>query len=268
MRIATIPFLLLTAYLASGCAEMPQRPEFDPDYVIERIDGLESRPDWLMESRPFVVENGTVTSLGQTEIPSDHRLEAAYRIAENNAAATISGAIQKKLDFIFQNAEEGTGLDRSEVRFVGGEASRLLTSSMHPGKRYWERIAYANSAGRVVTKYRVFATLEMPEDDFRAAIVNALRQTSQRTGISEEFADKVNDRWDELTSPIAAPEPPLDDSPVTSIEIETPVDSTAPAAVAAPAAPAPGPAPQQAAGTAEPAPPDPSEPAETGASQD
>jgi hypothetical protein len=238
MRFANVPYLLFGALLVTGCADLPQRPpapEFDPDYVVQRIDDLEARPEWLMESSPFVVQSGTVISLGQTEIPGDHRLEAAYRIAENNAAATISGAIQKKLDFIFQNAEEGTGLDRWQVRFIGGEASRLMTSSLQPGKHYWEKVAYTSSTGRVSTKYRVFATVEMPEEDFRRAILDALRRTSGRTGLSEDFADKVDEHWDELTSARAPlPQPPADDGAETSIEIPLDDAPPAPPAAAAP----------------------------------
>jgi hypothetical protein len=197
----------MSAAFISGCAEMSLKPQEIPndDYIaiVDRIDNLDSRPDWLQESKPFTIDDGTVVSLGQTEIPADHRVDAAYRIAENNAEAEISGAIQRKLSFIFQNAEEGTGLDAAQVRFIGGEASRLISSSLVPGNRYWEKVVYVSQTGRQA-RYRVFATMEMPEEDFRRAILDALRRQAGKGGISADFAEKVDAHWDELTTP---PEP-------------------------------------------------------------
>jgi hypothetical protein len=242
MRRATLLIFLVTA-AATGCAEMPTRqtPEFDPDYVIERSDDLEARPEWLMESTPFFIDSGTVVSLGETEIPASHRIEAAYRIAENNAAASISGAIQKKLDFIFQNAEEGTALDAAQVRFVGGEASRLVTSSIQPGRHYWEKIGYTNEAGRRLLKYRVWATVEMPENDFRQAIVDAIRRTAGKTGLSEDFASKVHDQWDALTSSQALPQPPPDaaepEAQLIELDDQAPPDPAASESTASPPEP-------------------------------
>lgn len=194
--------------LLSSCAEapfVPGAPEEAPDRVLSRIDDLDSRPDWLHESEPFVVDSDRVVSLGATEIPSDHRVDAAYRIAENNAQASIAGAIEKKLEFIFQNAEEGTAVDQTQARFIGAEATRLMTSSMRPGRHYWEKVAFTTDSGRRLTKFRVFATVEMPQDDFKRAILDAARRASGRAGLSTEFAQKVNEQWDRFTAPTPQP---------------------------------------------------------------
>jgi hypothetical protein len=202
--ITRVAIALGASLLLSGCADGPVRPsspEANPDQVISRIDELSSRPDWLTESKPFMIESGTVVSLGQTEIPSDHRIDAAYRIAQNNADAAIAGAIEKRLEFIFQNAEEGTGFDARQARYIGAQVSRLVTSSMSPGKRYWEKVAYSTDSGRRLTKYRVFTTVEMPEDDFKRAILDALRRAEGKAGLSADFADKVNQQWNTFTAP-------------------------------------------------------------------
>jgi hypothetical protein len=203
MRHEFLFFLVLSVIAGAGCAGNSVRgaPELEPDEVIARIDELDSRPDWLIESKPFHIEDEQVISLGQTEIPADHRLDAAYRIAQNNAEAAVAGAIERKLEFIFQNAEEGTAMDATRTRFIGAEISRLVASSIRPGRRYWERVAYSTDAGRRLTKYRVYATVQMPEADFRQAIVDALRRNSGRLGLSAEFAEKVDRQWDRLTEP-------------------------------------------------------------------
>jgi hypothetical protein len=194
------------AIALSGCASSrfyDEEPE--PDQIVSRIDDLSVRPDWLKESEPFVLDADRVVSLGGAEIPADHRIDAAYRIAENNAQASIAGAIEKKLEFIFQNAEEGTGFDQSQARFIGAEATRMMTSSMRPGKHYWEKVASVTDSGRRLTRYRVFATMEMPQEDFKRAVLDAARRAAGKGGLSADFADKVNRQWDRFTAPQDAP---------------------------------------------------------------
>src|SRR4051812_21175438 len=84
--------LFFTASCASGSRMLT--PENSPDEVLSRIDDLSSRPKWLKESEPFRIEDGVVNSLGQTTVPGDNRVEAAYRISENNAKAAIASAIE------------------------------------------------------------------------------------------------------------------------------------------------------------------------------
>jgi hypothetical protein len=172
-----------------------------------------------------------VTALGQTEIPGDHRIDAGYRIAQNNAIAVIAGAIERKVEFIFQNAEEGTSVDATQVRFIGAEASRLVTSAIRPGKHYWEKVATSLDNGRRVTHYLIFATVEMPEEDFKRSIVDALRRHEGKGGISAHFAEKVDKQWERFT---ADPQPVLTEPQVA------PVETPAGEAKAIPAAPTAG----------------------------
>jgi hypothetical protein len=193
--------------IISGCASMPKQltAENTPDKVIARIDELSSRPEWLRESTPFEVRNGEVISLGSTVIPADNRVEAAFRIAENNAKASIAGAIEQRLEFVFQNAEEGTSLDATQARFIGAEASNLITSSIRPGKRYWEKVAITTDSGERITRYKVFSTVTMPESDFRKSIIDAARRAQGKGGLSQDFAKKVDQHWDQFTGSQRAP---------------------------------------------------------------
>lgn len=215
---ASAAFLAITLVLATfGCSTAERDESFttrldedlanridDPtpvDRVIARIDGMDSRPDWLKESEPFVLDSGSVVSLGVTEIPGDHRIEAAYRIAESNADAAIAGAIEKRLEVLFQNAEEGTAMDDRQARYIAGEATRLVTSSLRPRHRYWEKILSTGETGRRLIKYRVFATVEMPEAEFRQAIVEATRRASGKAGLSQDFSEKVDRQWNHFIDP-------------------------------------------------------------------
>ena len=200
--------MILVAGL-TGCGTSVKNPttaETDPDKVISRIDGLSSRPDWLKESEPFRFENGNVYSLGSTTIPGEDRVDAAYRIAENNAKAGIASAIEQKLEFIFQNAEEGTQIGADQARYIGAEASSLITSSIRPSKRYWEQVATSESGTRKV-KQRVFSMVSMPEADFKKAIINATRKAEGKVGLSKGFSEKVDKHWDKFTSELPNSKP-------------------------------------------------------------
>lgn len=197
MKTIAVLFLLLLA----GCStavKNPTKAEIEPDKVISRIDDLSSRPDWVQESEPFRIEKGLVVSTGMTTIPASDRVEAAYRIAQNNAKAAIAGAIEQKLEFIFQNAEEGTSINATQARYIGAEASNLVTSTIKPGKNYWEKVATTQDSGERLTQYKVFSTVIMPEDEFKRAIFEAIKKSQGKGGLSKDFAKKVDAQWDKF----------------------------------------------------------------------
>lgn len=192
-------FLLLI--LLAGCTtsvKNPTKAEIEPDKVISRIDDLSSRPDWVKESEPFRIEKGSVISTGMTTIPASDRVEAAYRIAQNNAKAAIANTIEQKLEFIFQNAEEGTSINSTQARYIGAEASSLVTNSIKPGKNYWEKVASTQDSGERVTQFKVFTTVTMSEEDFKKAIFDAIKKAQGKGGLSKDFAKKVDAHWDKF----------------------------------------------------------------------
>jgi hypothetical protein len=160
---------------------------------------MSSRPGWLDEEKAFQVKEQKAISLGQTTIPGDNRIEAGYAIAENNAKGGICAAIETRLNYVFQVAEEGTTVDANQVRRIGAEACKLTSSNIRTGNRYWEKIATTTDSGERVTRYRVFATAEMPESDFRRAVMSAIRKQEGKGGISQDFAKKVDEHWDQFT---------------------------------------------------------------------
>lgn len=201
MKITNILILTIAAAGISACSSAPKTgvENAGAEKVLSRIDDVGSRPDWLKESEPFRISGGKVYSLGMTTIPADNNISAAYRIAENNAKAAVSHSIEQRLDFVFQNAEEGTSMGASQAQYIGAEASKLTTNSLRPSKRYWEKVAITQDNGQVTVQYRIFALVEMPENDFKAAIVDAIKKSQGKQGISAEFAKKVNDHWNKFT---------------------------------------------------------------------
>ncbi len=54
--------------------------------------------------------------------------------------------------------------------------------------------------GQSVLRYRVFALVEMPEQDFKSAVVDAIRRSQGKGGISQDFAKKVDAHWDQFVN--------------------------------------------------------------------
>jgi hypothetical protein len=191
--------LIMLIVLVSCSSKTGHKNNIPTESVIQRIDELSSRPSWLTESEPFKIEDGKVISLGQTTIPLDHRVDAAYRIAENNAKSSISAAIEQRLDFIFQNAEEGTAMDSTQARFIGAEASKITTSSLKLKNRYWEKVYSVDENGKAKTIYKVFATVSMDESDFKNAIMEAIRKSQGKGDLSKDFSEKVEKHWEQFS---------------------------------------------------------------------
>ena len=189
-------FYVFAAILAlSACSSLPK------DQVLARSDDLSSRPKWASEEKTFTIEKGTVYVLGMHEMPvAGKRLQTGIRVAENNAKGRLSGAIEQRLNFIFQNAEEGDEMGADQARFIGGETSKLVASSIRPDKNYWEKVYRVIDAdGNRDLIYRIFARIQMPEADFKKAIEEAIKRNAGKKGISEEFTKKVEAHWDQMS---------------------------------------------------------------------
>ena len=191
----------------AGCSSAPKTElekaianNVGEERVVARIDNLSSRPKWIQEATPFVVENSSVKALGQTVLPADQaNVSAAYRISANNGKSLIAHSISQKLAFTFQNGEFGTQMGSSQAQFIGEESSRMTTSSIHLTKQYWERVAIVESSGQTTVQLRVFTLSEMPEADFKAATLKAIRENEGQHGIDRGFAKKLDESWSRFT---------------------------------------------------------------------
>ena len=188
----------------SGCSSSSgiKNSETVADAIVSRIDNLDERPKYINESEPFRIEDGQVISTGMTTIPGSDRVDAGFRIAQNNAKAAIAGAIEQRLEFIFQNAEEGTSMGATQARYIGAEASKLVTSAIKPHRNYWEKMAITTDTGNRVTQYKIFSTVTMPEQDFKKAIMDAARRAQGKGTLSQDFSKKVDAHWEQFTGQV------------------------------------------------------------------
>ncbi len=191
----------IMALLVAACSSVDKQNQnlAEPDVVLSRIDNMSERPNWIKESEIMTVQDGYVYFTGTQSSPVDSNVEQLYRVAELNAKSGIAKAIEQKLQFVFQNAEEGYSMDASQARFMGMEATEIMkTGSIRPYKKYWEKILTTNGDGQRVQKIQMFAIVRIPEADFKKAILDAARKREGKGGLSEDFAKKVNSQWDEI----------------------------------------------------------------------
>ncbi len=196
--------ILCASFLLIGCSSVPRHDQSIK--VVARIDGLNSRPEWVRESQPFYISKGQVTVLGKQTISGEQNLEQAFRSAELNAKSHIAQAIEQKIQIAFQNAEEGFD-GGNQARFVGMVATDVLsTSSMTSPGRYWEKYVSAIDADPAMSKIDAYVKVEMPEKDFKQAVLAAIRKQQGKKNISQEFAKKVDQQWNRIMENTSAVE--------------------------------------------------------------
>lgn len=195
--------IFLATALFYGCSSAPVQTNSienaGQEKVLSRIDGLDARPEWVKESEPFRLDNSKVISIGMATIPADHRLEAGFRLSENNGRAAVANAIEQKFEAIFQTAEQGTSIDENQITYLSAEATKLTTNSVRVGRRYWEKVSIIQENGLPVVRYKLFSEITMPENEFKAAIADAIRKAKGKGTISQELAKRARDQLDRMT---------------------------------------------------------------------
>lgn len=201
--ILAIPTIVLMSLALSACSSAPRvpTPENTSDKIVSTSkDSSSDHPGWLrdLEEKPFQVDGGVVTVLGQTQIPLDHRLEAAYRIADLDAKRLLCEAISQRLSFVMDHAEEGTSMSDIQSRYIAASACKLTSSNLRPGKRYHEKVTEATDGGTMRTYYRVFSTQAMQEVEFQRHVLQAAKNAEGKQGISAGFSKIVDRHWSEF----------------------------------------------------------------------
>ena len=99
-------------------------------------------------------------------------------------------------------------MDSQQARFIGAEAAKMTTSSIRISKHYWEKIASTTQDGQRAIRYKIFSVATMPESDFKTAVMAAVRKQQGKSGLSEDFAQKVNQHWDSFVNGSGSPSVP------------------------------------------------------------
>jgi hypothetical protein len=184
--------VLLSLVLLVSCSSVVIQ-----DKVISRSDELSSRPAWVKESNTLTVEKDVVYIMGQAKIPAENaNISQGYRVAENNAKVSLAGSIEQRLNYAFQNAEEGLDVNQNQIKYVSAEAAKISVSNLKPSNRYWEKVlSVVDGSGKTEMFYTLFARMQIKESDLKKAIDNTMNKNK---GISDEFKKQVDQQWDKI----------------------------------------------------------------------
>lgn len=211
-------FLLFVIVVINGCGSAPKDEEAPPAMseqtatsashrsvtipanqapsADKRSRGKEpKRPSWIDTKNPFQIKGGYVFALGQTVTPPGAGIEEGYIIASNAAKEEICKATEYRLDFIFQDSEEGSSVDHKQIKDIGMEVCNDAASHTKPGRRYWEKVMTTASNGDRVVVYRVFVTDVIPEKKFMSLVSGAIKKHEGKGNIPKDYVKQFRKRW-------------------------------------------------------------------------
>lgn len=176
---ATVIVMFLTA-----CSSMS-------DKVLQRADGLSSRPEWATETVSSFEDGNKTYFVSSMTVDGGASSSWLCMAASNTAKKDVADMIKQKLDFALQVANEDMNLGVGQLKYVGTEASNLAVSNLKREGCYWEKVLTQvdeNSKGVI---YKAFAKMSIPTSELKAAI----RKAMEKKYLSKEFQKQVNDRW-------------------------------------------------------------------------
>jgi hypothetical protein len=147
--------LLLVAVLFAGCSSGPR--------VLERADGLWSRPDWVQVTRPSFDDDGKRYFVGYVEVDGDASKSAALNMSDEKA---LSEPMRALVDQFLDQNQVG-----EDVRHDAAIGQRIIsaTRGYRPPmptltivKRYWETVA----TGETTSQTRAFSLAEISIPEF------------------------------------------------------------------------------------------------------
>lgn len=184
---------VITGSFFAGCSSTGVK-QYQRDEILSTAND-KSQPDWADETKPFQVKDGKVQSVGLAYIKGDERPDAGARISANNARSNIAKAVENRMEFIFQNAEEGLTYDNGAAKFIGSEVSSITTNHMRESGMWWARVAQSDEDGSRKIRYKIYSLVEMDESEFKKAINKAIEKASGQKKLSPGFQKQVDSQW-------------------------------------------------------------------------
>lgn len=153
------------------------------------------RPSWIDPKNPFHITDGYAHALGQTVTPPGASIEEGYIIAANAAKEEICKGVEYRLDFIFQDSEEGSSVDHKQIKEIAMDICNGAAAISKPGKRYWEKVMTTASNGDRVIVFRVFVTDTIPEKKFKSLVTRMIKKQEGKGSIPKDYVKTFRKRW-------------------------------------------------------------------------
>lgn len=162
------------------------------DKVLQRADGLSSRPDWASETVASFERGGNTYFVGTMTVDGGASSSWLCMAASNVTKKDVADTIRQKLDFVMQAANEDMELGMGQLKYVGTEASNMVVSNMKREGCYWEKVLTQVDEYSKGVVYRAYAKLSIPTADLKKAI----KAAANKKGLSKDFQKQVDERWD------------------------------------------------------------------------
>jgi hypothetical protein len=104
-------------------------------------------------------------------------------------------AIEHRVDFIFQDSEEGSSVSHKTLKAMTAELCKWFSVNSKRGQRYWEKIATSASNGDRIQVYRVFVTEVVNESDFQKAVLRVIKKEEKSSTLPKGKSKEVQKRW-------------------------------------------------------------------------
>lgn len=174
--------------IPSGTTLEQPSPSPARERVYTPVGKTPKRPAWIDPKNPFEIKDGEVHTLGQTVTPPGASIEEGYIIASNSAKEALCKATEYRLDFIFQDSEEGSTVDHKQIKEITMDVCTGVAAITKPGKRYWEKVMTTASNGDRVIVYRVFVTDMIPEKKFKSLVARSIKKQEGKGKIPKDYA--------------------------------------------------------------------------------
>lgn len=156
------------------------------------------RPAWVRAGVTFGSEDGRVFALGKTTTMPGVKTDEGYIIASNHAREVACKAIEHRIDFIFQNSEEGSTVEPKQLKEFTMELCTWFSTQSERAKRYWEKVLTTASNGDRVQVYHIFVTEAVSEDSFRKKVIKLIKSAEGKNGVEKGSAKSVQSRWQQF----------------------------------------------------------------------
>ncbi len=183
-----------TGFLLAGCTSAPSRP-VEGERVLSRMDGLEKRPDWVTESVSVKEKDERVLFIGVAEVPSDSRVQAAFKASDLAAKGFLANKIETQLTKVVESSDAGLRMDDQSLKSLITEVSRASFRNLDVTDRYWEQVAKTAADGTETRLMKVFSLLSIPKAEMKQLLLASTQKAKAPTDLRNKVEATLREGW-------------------------------------------------------------------------
>lgn len=176
----------LMVLVATGCVSTPDRPEYKPAEVVERMGGQDDTPEWTHVAEPMFVEGVDVVFVSSQTMTGNARPEACVKAAELGAKADLLRHVKDNITASGQvnevSATDDPGYEALTAFLSQGSINGTSTKARH-----WERVLESDEAGERVLRIKCAVKVAVK----KVELARQLREATKGPGGNEKVRDAL-----------------------------------------------------------------------------